>query len=429
MFKKLILGLAVLAGQMLHAENGITADYVRFNSTTLPSICRVGDLRVSSSTSTPQFCRTTNTWKNLFVVTTLGDIIYGSAANTQSRLAGNTTSIKQYLSQTGTGTVSAAPSWSAIQDADLPTIAISGGGTGQTTRAPAINALLPSQSGNTGLYLTTNGTDASWATTGILSPTAVKTANYTALNSDGIVLGNASGGAFTFTCPTGPVTGKEVTFKKIITDTSFNQILLSCTGLTAQYLSTLGETVTLFYDGSNWFVKSRYFSQGTYTYTMTVTATGGVNPTFGTVVTNLATWQRIGDKIYVTWTFQQSTAGLTQGSGAYQFKIPTGLTANTSLVTLATTPGTATVLNTGATIVGTNYISSTSANSANRALNGGNVSMDTNTTVQLTLMNDNVPQQSFPYSSSSGNGFTTTPLYLTFFATIPVNGSTGAWNP
>jgi hypothetical protein len=41
---------------------------------------------------------------------------------------------------------------------------IANGGTGQTTATAAINALLPSQTGNSGKYLTTNGTTTSWAT-------------------------------------------------------------------------------------------------------------------------------------------------------------------------------------------------------------------------------------------------------------------------
>jgi len=40
---------------------------------------------------------------------------------------------------------------------------IAHGGTGQTTASNAINALLPSQTGNGGEYLTTDGTVASWA--------------------------------------------------------------------------------------------------------------------------------------------------------------------------------------------------------------------------------------------------------------------------
>ncbi len=52
-------------------------------------------------------------------MTTLGDIIYGAASGTATRLAGNTTTTKQYLSQTGTGTVSAAPSWATIAGSDI----------------------------------------------------------------------------------------------------------------------------------------------------------------------------------------------------------------------------------------------------------------------------------------------------------------------
>jgi hypothetical protein len=44
---------------------------------------------------------------------TLGDILYASAANTLSKLAGSTTSTIKVLAQTGTGTVSAAPAWNA----------------------------------------------------------------------------------------------------------------------------------------------------------------------------------------------------------------------------------------------------------------------------------------------------------------------------
>jgi hypothetical protein len=45
------------------------------------------------------------------------------------------------------------------------TVAIANGGTGATTATNAINALLPAQTGNSGKYLTTNGSAASWAAT------------------------------------------------------------------------------------------------------------------------------------------------------------------------------------------------------------------------------------------------------------------------
>lgn len=57
-------------------------------------------------------------------MTTLGDVIYGGAAGTGTRLAGNITAVKQFLSQTGTGAVSAAPVWGALSAADIPAPAL-----------------------------------------------------------------------------------------------------------------------------------------------------------------------------------------------------------------------------------------------------------------------------------------------------------------
>jgi hypothetical protein len=194
---------------------------------------------------------------------TLGDLLYASAANTLSKLEGNTTTTKKFLSQTGDGTNSAAPAWSTLSSSDIPdisatyltrsnnlsdvssaatartnlgattvggniftltnpsaisfirinadnsvtarsaanfktdlslnnventalstwagstnlttlgtittgtwngtTIGITNGGTGQTTANAAFNALVPSQTGNSGKFLTTDGTNTSWA--------------------------------------------------------------------------------------------------------------------------------------------------------------------------------------------------------------------------------------------------------------------------
>jgi len=56
----------------------------------------------------------------------LGDVLYSSAANTLAKLAGNITATKQFLRQTGTGTVSAAPAWDTLVAGDIPAIAESG---------------------------------------------------------------------------------------------------------------------------------------------------------------------------------------------------------------------------------------------------------------------------------------------------------------
>lgn len=59
---------------------------------------------------------------------------------------------------TGTGTLAVSFSGTALP--------IANGGTGQTTAPNAINALLPDQTSNSGKFLTTNGTVASWAASG-----------------------------------------------------------------------------------------------------------------------------------------------------------------------------------------------------------------------------------------------------------------------
>jgi hypothetical protein len=51
----------------------------------------------------------------------LGDLLYASATNTLAKLVGNTTTTKKFLSQTGTGSVSAAPAWGTIALGDLGT--------------------------------------------------------------------------------------------------------------------------------------------------------------------------------------------------------------------------------------------------------------------------------------------------------------------
>jgi len=53
------------------------------------------------------------------------------------------------------------------------TIPITNGGTGASTATDAFNALAPSQTGNTGKYLTTDGTNSSWATNPLGTVTSV----------------------------------------------------------------------------------------------------------------------------------------------------------------------------------------------------------------------------------------------------------------
>ncbi|MBO9542715.1 hypothetical protein J7643_19170 [bacterium] len=73
----------------------------------------------------------------------LGDLIYGGAAGTNTRLAGNTTTTRKFLREVGDGTNAAAPTWDTLTAADIPnldtskltsgTLPVGRGGTGLST--------------------------------------------------------------------------------------------------------------------------------------------------------------------------------------------------------------------------------------------------------------------------------------------------------
>jgi hypothetical protein len=174
---------------------------------------------------------------------TVGDLLYGSASNVLSKLAGNTTAIQQFLSQTGTGTVSAAPTWvSAIPDgalsANVPLLSAANSFTGTTQQISSTEPRLRlNQTGAgtdlkqwdldlaSGVLCFRTRTDADAAGQNVICATRGTT---TALTNE--TFGYSAAGTYTF-----PFTG-GATFSGSISTTS-----LSTSG---RYLLTTGQSAS-----------------------------------------------------------------------------------------------------------------------------------------------------------------------------------------
>lgn len=229
------------------------------------------------------------------------------------------------------------------------TLGIANGGTGQTTKTPAFNALSPLTTkgdliviiasgdntrkavGTDGQVLTADSSDATgvkWSTPSTVSTASVtaKTTTYTATTADDII--NASSSAFTITLyPASGNSGKSITINK--TDASFTNIITidanaseTIDGALTTTLNTQYESVTLYCDGSNWFIRVRNYPSTWTAYTPTING-------FGTPTGTNFVWRRSGNTIQILGAF---TAGTVSASTA-EFSIPSGLTADSVIST------------------------------------------------------------------------------------------------
>lgn len=131
------------------------------------------------------------------------------------------------------------------------TVPISNGGTGATTATAALNALLPSQTGNNTKVLGTDGTNTSWVEKGQLTPrvqsvTSAATVTPNA-NSDDLVDITAQAVALTLAAPSGtPVNGQviEIRIKDngVVRAITWNAIYRAF-GLALPTSTTAGKTI------------------------------------------------------------------------------------------------------------------------------------------------------------------------------------------
>ena len=91
---------------------------------------------------------------------TVGDILFADGTTSLAKLAGVATGNALISGGVGTAPLYGKIGLTTHVSGTLP---IGNGGTGQTTAGAAINALLPAQTSQSGRYLTTDGTNPSWA--------------------------------------------------------------------------------------------------------------------------------------------------------------------------------------------------------------------------------------------------------------------------
>jgi hypothetical protein len=309
-------------------------------------------------------------------------------------------------------------------------LAISRGGTGQSTAQAAIDALLPTQTGNSGEFLSTNGTNAAWAPVTVtpIAPRSVTTTD-TATNADDVLL--LSGASFTQTLYTAAGnSGRRITL--IHAGTSLSQVytLATASGQTiggiasgSYALYTNGEVLKLVSDGTNWLIEDHKTTTAWTTYSLPVTGTSG-NPTLGTGGATLAQWRRVGDSMDIIYSHYQTGAGAAGTNTLYLFGLPTSATANTSKTIIPGILPTHNSVGFGGTMLGSGTASITSLGNTNGFNCTDNPFLYNSTNICL-IGAAGAAFQGYPVGSSNATNFGASNVFITFRANVVISG----WQP
>jgi hypothetical protein len=160
-----------------------------------------------------------------------GDVIYASATNTLSALAGNITTTRKYLGQTGTGSASQAPTWTTLDAGDITSgvLGVAYGGTsygtytaGDILYASGTGSLSKLGIGANTYIMTSNGSGPQWTipssiTVGSATSAGSATTATTATNLAGGALGSVPYQSSAAT--TVQLAGNTTTTKKFFTQT------------------------------------------------------------------------------------------------------------------------------------------------------------------------------------------------------------------
>jgi hypothetical protein len=214
-------------------------------------------------------------------MTTAGDIIAGGSSGATNRVAGNTTTTKKLLAQTGDGVNSATPVWSTLVAGDVPTLnqnttgsagsftgSLSGDVTGTQGatvigNAPVIAKVLTGFTPGAGVVsssdsilgalqkhdnaITTNASSIATNTTAIGSPTNLNTASQI-VKRDGS--GNFSAGTITAALTGNATTATSATTAGSITGNLTGEVTSSGMATTVTNAAVIAKTLTGFTSGA-----------------------------------------------------------------------------------------------------------------------------------------------------------------------------------
>jgi hypothetical protein len=303
------------------------------------------------------------------------------------------------------------------------------GGTSAATKTAALNALVPSVAkgdlfvfdgtnvvrlpvGNNNEIIIADSTQALGVKYGTTPATSLviqsKTANYTLLTTDDVVIANANGGSFTLTLPAAAGnTGKLFRIKR--RDSAYasaNTVTISGNlDGAARILYTQNEQVEFLSDGTNWLVIDHKTSTPWTSFTQTVVGATSGTVTKGTIALDEARWRRNGDSIEIRWNYHHTAAG-SGGSGTALFVLPNGWAADTSKLTPATD---------GTAVVGTG--SQNHGGAVSNAPYTKNVVLYDSTHLEMYYDNN-----SGAFTAVDTSAFAATIFYISFSVTIPISG-------
>jgi hypothetical protein len=248
----------------------------------------------------------------------------------------------------------------------ITTLALNKGGTGQTTKAPAFDALSPMSASGDMIYGGVSGTGtrlakgsdgqilklasgvptwAAEAASGAFTVRSVATTDDTETTDDVIVL---SGASFTLTLHT--AVGNDGQVLEIVHGgTSLTQVYTLATtssqtigGIAggSYALYTNQEVLKLVSDGADWIIVN-HFAQTDFTSVSTINMRATTTaPTKGTatIIRDKILWRRVGAAAHVRMHYHHTTQGTAStGSGDYILDLPTGLVIDTAKVDVYTT--------------------------------------------------------------------------------------------